>query len=301
MKHVLKRIAQIAGGVYLAFNLLLSACYFAPASSGTRNFSRENRKYKLATDLREYLNYLSQNPIDKKADVDRVLPLQLMLQKKGYDVGADGPDGMYGSELRFAVYRFQYDRRHLQLPTNGFADVQTLKTLVEEILSDPVVAEQLDNELLAPYRAPEKEKFIQNLPEIFNSHQHWLLPVRPDVEAVAFYYMFARPEIKSTAKEALGANLNRHTSDAFRHAHSVLILSQTIDSAWAVELGDMREKADDDAPLGCMYMDLYNHRAAQKIAERLGSEANAENAVAEAIRSGELVRYPFPLIPSGLE
>jgi hypothetical protein len=236
--------------------------------------------------------------------VDRVVPLQLALKEDGCDLGAPGADGIYGAKTADCVRTFQTINNanggEKVLPVTGVADPSTLRVLFGKVLANSEARAHLEKDLIHPYQTPEAKALMAELPSIFKDEKHWLLPLRLDIVAVGGFELYTRDESdeKNAARRVLGKESNNNTRDAFRHVQSVLRLSRYMSTEWAVRLGDMREKHV-SSPLGCMYMDLFNHRAAARIAEHMPWSSDVADVAADGIRSGKLIVYPFPLVPKG--
>lgn len=290
------------GGVLLGIFLLENSLMTIPALVEVYNKQPNDfDDYRLALSVREYFRYLVTKTVDRNSDVDMVVPLQLALQTLTYDLGACGADGIPGRHFSKAVSAFQKARG---LPETGVADGATIAALADAALADPAAEADLDRRLIAPSRSPDVQKFMADLPAIFSWTAGMGMLIRPDMKFYAMEGMEMREKIEDGALRTYTGCSTDHQRDALRHASmlSYILSFPTATAGQTVALLDLRERAGRN-PLPIMFMDMVNHRKAVTVYRDMAAKGQPlttdilAQRMAEAVRSGEFITYPLPLVP----
>lgn len=295
-----KSLLKLSAGIYAYVSAIFTATAILPA---TLNNHHED-DYRIAEDLGEYFNYLSSQTVNGESEVHEVVPIQLVLEAKGYDLGVCGSDGMAGPAFRAAVSQYQEDNG---LEVSGEATPDTISYMVDDIFSDPEAYATLNAQLIIPYQDERTQKFMASLDDKFSGWSHFSALLRPDMMLYAgIEGGLVNGGRANMADEVFPGCANAHQRDAYRHsATAVRIADFPTGSVSSAETFLNIREISGNNPLPTMLMDIYNHSIAVGFAERLAEQDSdiddPEDILIEAVRQGEFVTYPLPLVPVDFE
>lgn len=255
-------------------------------------------EYKIAENAPEFFDDFKSTTDTAKWDVHKTIPLQMLLQEAGYDIGKCNADGVLGPDTQEAIRSFQRDNE--LCVTEGVPDTLTLSTLVNCVLQNAESQQRIEKKLIEPYQTQAVRNLMQEAPEILSFWGQSGLFLRPDIVVVGFLKAHYTDKKETDAAHALFAGCaNNNLRDAFRHSESVFQISGLFSYKAAADLGDIREKGEPN-PLACKLMDIYNHRVAAQIAREIHQSDNDSitptQALVKGIEDGRLMIYPFPLV-----
>lgn len=266
-------------------------------SVATSNLTNIFDDHKIAENLDEYINHLSQQkPIKAGAPVGHIITAQMLLIGSGEYLGRCGADGVFGPLSRIATKEFQ---KKNNIPITGTVNRETLELLFETVKNNAPELQKLDNTLIAPFQTSKIKNFTEDKNGVFQWHYGKGIFINPMSLIVGTLQMLQNN--KDLVPQIYKGCQYNHLRDAFRHAQAVYEMSDKgISIEEAEKLANIREK-DGYNPPSIALMDVYNHHVAAKLKLEYADQGltfnNSSDFATKAIRDGYMLTMPFPLVP----